>query len=102
MGRKRIDHRASQETKMKRYIIMGLAVAVGAAAASGAIAWQGASRASTCARPDLSAVAVRGGSFQMGAGADDDTLIRQVSVGDFSIDRYAVTNGQFAAFVAAT
>lgn len=49
-------------------------------------------------------VLVRGGRFLMGSeqGYPEERPVREVKVGDFWIDIYAVTNAQFAAFVEAT
>jgi formylglycine-generating enzyme required for sulfatase activity len=57
-----------------------------------------------CHRADKSEVRIPSGTFRMGAGADadDDITERAVTVPGFSIDRFAVTNAEFAAFVAAT
>lgn len=57
---------------------------------------------------DLSAaVSLPGGSFLMGTDEptfplDGEGPVREVAVGAFAIDRYAVSNRRFAAFVAAT
>jgi formylglycine-generating enzyme len=58
----------------------------------------------TCSKTSNGMVAVKGGSFRMGA---DDTYTeegpsRLVTVKDFWIDRYELTNAEFAKFVDAT
>jgi formylglycine-generating enzyme required for sulfatase activity len=57
-----------------------------------------------CAAQPTGEVALKGGTFTLGAGAmhDDEGPQRTVTVGPFSIDRTEVTNAQFAEFVAAT
>jgi formylglycine-generating enzyme len=57
-----------------------------------------------CAPQPTGEVALKGGTFTLGAGAmhDDEGPGRTVTVGPFSIDRTEVTNAQFAEFVAAT
>lgn len=49
-------------------------------------------------------VAIKGGTFTMGASDfyPEEAPLRDVRVDDFSIDRFEVTNAQFAAFIAAT
>lgn len=58
----------------------------------------------SCRTPDRTQVRVAGGTFQMGSTEfyEEEGPIRQVSVKAFSIDRYDVTNAEFARFVAAT
>jgi sulfatase modifying factor 1 len=57
-----------------------------------------------CAAQPTGEVALKGGTFTLGAGAkhDDEGPQRTVTVGPFSIDRTEVTNAQFAEFVRAT
>ena len=46
-------------------------------------------------------IAVKGGTFQMGSneGSDDEKPIHRVTLSDFTIGKYEVTIGQFAAFI---
>jgi formylglycine-generating enzyme len=57
-----------------------------------------------CKTPDRSEVRIPGGTFLMGSGEHEDEggAVRRVTVASFSIDRFDVTNAQFAGFVAAT
>lgn len=57
-----------------------------------------------CAAQPTGEVALKGGTFTLGAGGmhDDEGPSRTVAVGPFSIDRTEVTNAQFAQFVKAT
>lgn len=57
-----------------------------------------------CAAQPTGEVALKGGTFTLGAGGmhDDEGPPRTVTVGPFSIDRTEVTNAQFAEFVKAT
>ena len=57
-----------------------------------------------CAAQPMGEVALKGGTFTLGAGGmhDDEGPPRTVTVGPFSIDRTEVTNAQFAEFVKAT
>ena len=58
-----------------------------------------------CHEADSSEVRVAGGTFMMGAARtpmDEDVIMRKVAVGGFSMDKFAVANAQFAAFVDAT
>lgn len=93
---------------------LALALLVAGASVAGALHWSHAHRAAIAPAPacvvtpapgaaqDL--VAVPGGRLLMGAGAmyreEGPTVV--VDVAPFAIDRYEVTNRQFAAFVAAT
>jgi sulfatase modifying factor 1 len=54
--------------------------------------------------PAARMVAIEGGSFRMGAAAFsvEEGPVSEVAVGPFEIDATAVTNAEFAAFVAAT
>jgi formylglycine-generating enzyme required for sulfatase activity len=57
-----------------------------------------------CVSADRSEVHIPGGTFWMGSRehGEEEGPVRQVKVESFSIDRFDVTNAQFAAFVAAT
>jgi sulfatase modifying factor 1 len=57
-----------------------------------------------CVAPDRQQVFVPGGTFQMGSVEyyDEEGPVHSVSVAPFSIDRFDVTNAEFARFVAAT
>jgi formylglycine-generating enzyme required for sulfatase activity len=58
----------------------------------------------SCQVPDRSQIHIPGGRFKMGSTAyyEEEGPVRDVSVASFSIDRFAVTNAEFARFVAAT
>lgn len=58
----------------------------------------------SCVSPDRSEVRIAGGTFRMGSEEfyKDEGPVRQVTVATFSIDRFDVTNAQFAQFVATT
>ena len=55
-------------------------------------------------RPETDMVRITGGTFRMGADLfyPEEAPAHQVTVDGFWIDEYAVTNAEFAAFVAAT
>ena len=57
-----------------------------------------------CKKPDGSEAHIAGGTFQMGSAQyyEEEGPVHTASVGGFSIDRFAVTNAQFAKFVKAT
>ncbi|HLG87120.1 MAG TPA: formylglycine-generating enzyme family protein [Alphaproteobacteria bacterium] len=69
-----------------------------------AISAPGAPLQSACKKPDGSEVHVPGGTFQMGSTEyyQEEGPVHSATVGGFSIDRFAVTNAQFAKFVKAT
>jgi len=60
--------------------------------------------AQSCHRPDREQVHIPGGTFRMGSKEfyDEEGPVHSVTVAAFSIDRTAVTNAEFAKFVAAT
>jgi formylglycine-generating enzyme required for sulfatase activity len=70
----------------------------------GAVVHMGASRVAGCRVPDRQQVRIPGGRFTMGSDQyyEEEGPARTVSVAAFSIDRFAVTNGEFARFVAET
>lgn len=57
-----------------------------------------------CQTPDRSQVQIPAGEFLMGSESyyEDEGPVHEASVGAFSIDRFAVTNAEFATFVEAT
>ncbi len=57
-----------------------------------------------CGMPDRSEVQIPGGTFQMGSVEyyEEEGPVHSVSVKAFSIDKFDVTNAEFARFVAAT
>jgi formylglycine-generating enzyme required for sulfatase activity len=57
-----------------------------------------------CVTPDGSEVHLSGGTFLMGSSKhyEEEGPVREVTVAPFSIDRFDVTNAQFAKFVAET
>jgi sulfatase modifying factor 1 len=96
---------------MRRYLLLAVGLGI---LASGLLARQTAAQDVAVASPSgdgrcappvaFDTVTVPGGTFRMGS--DDHYLeerpVRTVTVDAFSIDRHEVTNGEFAAFVAAT
>jgi formylglycine-generating enzyme required for sulfatase activity len=87
---------------MKLAWLAGLVVFTGAITAFGVV--KQAPQSATCRVPDRSEVHIAGGSFQMGS-ADyyaEEGPVHTETVAPFWIDRYDVTNAEFAKFVAAT
>lgn len=85
--------------------LMGLVGTVFLAAASLAISGAVQTRNSpACRLPDRSEVRIGGGTFQMGSTEyyEEEGPVHQETVAPFWIDRYDVTNTEFAKFVAAT
>jgi formylglycine-generating enzyme len=67
-------------------------------------AWDKPRSLQTCQTPDRSQVLISGGTFLMGSDRfyTEEGPVRKVNVPPFWIDRYDVTNAQFAKFVTAT
>ncbi len=63
-----------------------------------------ASTGAACRKPDRDQVQISAGVFQMGSAEfyEEEGPVHQVHVAAFSIDRYDVTNAEFARFVATT
>ena len=83
--------------------IAGLAVLVaGAMTASGVV--RQAPHSAVCRTPDRSEVHIPGGTFRMGSAEyyEEEGPVHTETVAPFWIDRYDVTNAEFAKFVAAT
>jgi sulfatase modifying factor 1 len=61
-------------------------------------------RSAACGTPDRSEMQIPGGTFQMGSVDyyEEEGPVHSVSVKTFSIDKFDVTNAEFAKFVAAT
>jgi formylglycine-generating enzyme required for sulfatase activity len=97
---------------MRASIVMPAALAVVVALAGlallavslGAVPPVAAPRAAACQTPDRGQIRIPGGAFRMGSDAyyEEEGPVRVVTVAAFSIDRFAVTNADFARFVAAT
>src|SRR5438477_12486917 len=90
-----------------RYPFKPLIACVIAAAVVGfdrAPAAQNTAAATACITPDRSQVYIPGGTFLMGSQEfyAEEGPVREVTVAPFWIDRFDVTNSQFAKFVAAT
>ncbi len=82
-------------------LLAGLFVSV---IASAAIGTRQAARSAACRVPDHSEVHIAGGTFQMGSAEyyEEEGPVHSATVPPFWIDRYDVTNADFAKFVAAT
>src|SRR5687768_7239072 len=84
-----------------RYVFAGIATLV-ALSIGGACAKSGGD-ASTCKIPDRAQVRIPGGTFLMGSQQyEEEGPVRRVTIAPFWIDRFDVTNAQFAHFVATT
>lgn len=83
-----------------RVILLGALAAIGCI--SGGLANEAAKP--SCQTPDRSEVRIAGGTFAMGSSKfhAEEGPVRSVSVASFWIDRFDVTNTQFAKFVSAT
>ena len=86
--------------------VAGIAVvAIVVVAMSGGVRAQQAAKAEiACQKPDRGQVHIPGGSFMMGSAEfyEEEGPVHKATVGDFWIDRYDVTNAEFARFVAVT
>jgi len=82
--------------------LAGLALAAGAMTAFGVV--QQTPHSAACRPPDHSEVHIPGGAFQMGSTEyyEEEGPVHSATVAPFWIDRYDVTNVDFARFVAAT
>jgi len=96
---------------MGRRLLLACAIGALAATAAGIPAAERISAAAaapgaaaSCRKPDGGAVRITGGTFKMGSEDyyPEEGPVHEASVKSFAIDRYAVTNAQFAKFVAAT
>ncbi|HEX4508165.1 MAG TPA: formylglycine-generating enzyme family protein [Alphaproteobacteria bacterium] len=91
---------------MKLMWFAGLAgvalLAAGAMTASAVV--QQPPHSAVCRAPDRAQVHIAGGTFQMGSAEyyEEEGPVRTETVAPFWIDRYDVTNAEFAKFVAAT
>ncbi len=93
----------------KRLLFVVVAGAILVLAAAGAVSQKFSpasreQRAAVCREPSREQVRVPGGTFRMGSDKyyEEEGPVHSVTVASFSIDRYAVTNSEFAQFVAAT
>ena len=91
-------------TEMKKYWVMGAAFTVMATAMAAFGVVNPSSPPKACRVPDRSEVRIAGGTFQMGSTEfyEEEGPVHSETVGPFWIDRFDVTNAEFAKFVAAT
>jgi len=87
-----------------RTLLLSCVVSVTAIASSQARSPEEIAGARSCTTPDRSEVRIPGGTFLMGSQEfyEEEGPVHRVTVAPFSIDRFDVTNAQFAQFVAAT
>lgn len=86
------------------FAIGGLAIAVGGSVFAEQSSPAASASAPVCKKPDGSEVHIAGGTFRMGSEAyyEEEGPVHTATVKSFSIDRFAVTNAEFAKFVKAT
>ena len=88
---------------MKLMWLAGIALLAAAAMTASAVVKQ-APHSAVCRVPDRTQVHIAGGTFQMGSAEyyEEEGPVHTETVAPFWIDRYDVTNAEFAKFVAAT